>query len=124
MLLLFSIPRCSSSRSRCDPIVCSFPLADVPSDIEPVDVVETIPSDSCTERLSWSYLRNYVAAALNIVSLIFFVPGIFSDILTIRATIALTGTPFLNETRSIIGTIHYLNENNARIAAGLILLFR
>ncbi len=70
--------------------------------------------------------RNIVALVLIIVSLICLYPGLTKDILTISvgATLPLVGEINLyTATRSIIGTIQELHENNNSLVAFLILLF-
>ncbi len=70
--------------------------------------------------------RNVVGVALLLLSVGLLIPGLMSDLLTLRASfsIPLLGRQeVLKETRSILGTIGHLSENGNSFVAFLILLF-
>jgi paraquat-inducible protein A len=66
-------------------------------------------------------VRQYLAISLTILSLIFLYPGLTVPIFTIR--IAFLNSEVLHQTRSIVGTIQYLHENQLNLAALLITTF-
>lgn len=71
-------------------------------------------------------LRNWIAFALIIISLICLYPGLFQPIMTIDITpkLPLVGEVTLYEsTQSIVKTVETLYDNNNKLVAFLILLF-
>ncbi len=70
-------------------------------------------------------IRNRLALALALLSLILLWPGLVEPALTIRATMELFGTTreLSNETRSVMGAIQSLHATGNDVVAGLIVLF-
>jgi paraquat-inducible protein A len=70
--------------------------------------------------------RNVLGFVLLLISVGFLVPGLMSDLLTLKASFSvpfLGSQEVLNETRSIMGTIGNLSENGHSFVAFLILFF-
>lgn len=70
--------------------------------------------------------RNLIGFILLILSIALLIPGLMSDLLTMRVSFSipiLGNQEVLNETRSILGTIVNLAENGNQFVAFLILLF-
>lgn len=70
-------------------------------------------------------IRNWIAVALTIVSLVLIVPGLQSDAMTITASIPIFNKPteIFRETQSILRAIKRLYDSQNYFVAGLILLF-
>jgi paraquat-inducible protein A len=70
-------------------------------------------------------IRNRLALALAVLSLILLWPGLIEPALTIRATMELFGTTreLSNETRSVMGAIQSLHATGNDVVAVLIVLF-
>ena len=70
-------------------------------------------------------IRNRLALALALLSLMLLWPGLVEPALTIRATMELFGTTreLSNETRSVMGAIQSLHATGNDVVAGLIVLF-
>ena len=70
-------------------------------------------------------LRNRLAIALAIGSVILLWPGLVQPALTIRATMEMFGQTreLSNETRSVVGAVRSLHQSGNDFVAGLIVVF-
>lgn len=65
--------------------------------------------------------RIILCVLFNLASVAFLYPGLTFNLLTVR--ILFGGIEMMSQTRSIIGTVKYLKEEGAGLAAGLIVVF-
>ncbi len=70
-------------------------------------------------------IRNVVAVALTVVSVVMLVPGLLQPLITITASVEVLGVTreLFSDTRSIVQAVRTLHESGNDFVAGLILLF-
>lgn len=70
-------------------------------------------------------MRNWVAIALTVVSVVLLVPGLLQPMLTITASMEFMGISreLFRQTQSVVETVRSLHESGNNFVAGLILFF-